>query len=351
MMEWSKTFKVSMLDWLLEDSNPSIRYFTLCDILRKSNGNRETRAAKRAIAESRTVKKILGKQNPNGYWEDPASPYLPKYKSSYWTIMVLGQLGMDRTNEKVAKACEFIFQFQLDGGGFSSYSRDGALKEYEYLHRKGKKLSSQSEFASSLVFEHQYSCLTGNMAAALIRLGYADDPRVKSALEWLVKVQNKDGGWLCPYWKAHAKDRHGCFYGTICPMEAFSEAPKENLTRKMMETVAQGAEFLLDHHLFKADHHEYKTINRAWLQLTFPWFYGYNILRGLDVLTKLAYTNDERLNDAVEVLLQKRQTNGYWILEKSPMGRMQADLEAKGKRSKWITLIALRVLKRLGEPM
>jgi hypothetical protein len=54
------------------------------------------------------------------------------------------------------------------------------------------------------------------------------------------------------------------------------------------------------------------------------------------------------LNDAVEALLQKRQKDGTWILENTPAGRMQANIEAKGNPSKWITLIALRTLKRLG---
>jgi hypothetical protein len=119
--------------------------------------------------------------------------------------------------------------------------------------------------------------------------------------------------------------------------------------RNENETIEKGAEFLLMHHMFKADHHGYKVINQSWLKPSFPWFYGYNILRGLDVLTKLGYVSDERLNDAVEILLQKRQSNGTWILESAPIGRMQTNIEAKGKPSKWITLIALRVLKRLSK--
>lgn len=59
--------------------------------------------------------------------------------------------------------------------------------------------------------EYELSCLTGNVAASLIKLGYGEDDRVRRALSWLVEVQNEDGGWLCPYWKAHVKDRHGCF--------------------------------------------------------------------------------------------------------------------------------------------
>jgi hypothetical protein len=341
------SLKESVIDWLLEEANPSVRYFALRDVLGKSENDPQVMAAKHAIPKSSLVKRILAKQNPKGYWEEPANPYHPKYKASYWQIMTLGQLGMNKTDEKVRNACEYVFQFQLKEGGFSSHTKETALREYDWLLKKGRKLPSHDEWVSSTVFEHQYSCLTGNMAAALMRIGYANDSRVRKASEWLVKVQNKDGGWLCPYWQAHIRDTHGCFYGTICPLEAFSEVPKKDLTKEMEQAIERGAEFLLMHCLFKADHHDYKVINQSWLKLGFPWFYGYNILRGLDVLTKLGYVKDERLNDAVAILVQKRQKNGTWILENAPVGRMQANIEAKGKPSKWITLIALRVLKRL----
>jgi hypothetical protein len=347
MIGWVKILKESPIDWLLAKTNPCVQCFTLRDILDKNENDFQVVAAKQAIPKSKLINKILQRQKPEGYWEEPDNPYHPKYKSSYWQTMTLGQLGIDRNDERVRRACEYIFQFQSEEGGFSSNTLKHALKEYEWLRKKGKKLPSPNQWASAIVFEHQYSCLTGNMTAALIRIGYANDQRVRKALEWLVKIQNKDGGWLCPYWKAHIKDKHGCFYGTICPLEAFSEVKKENLTKEMKKTIEKGAEFLLMHRLFKADHHSYKVINDSWLKFSFPWFYGYNILRGLDVLTKLGYLEDERLNDAVEILLQKRQSNGTWILESAPIGRMQTNIEAKGKPSKWITLIALRVLKRL----
>ena len=347
MPDLARTLEESPISWLLEESNPSVRYFTLKDVLGKGEDDSEVKKAKRAIAESQIVKRILQKQNSEGYWEDPRRPYNPKYKSSYWQIMILGLLGIDRNCKSVGRACEYIFQFQLEEGGFTSETRESALREYDWHLKRGKKLPPIEDWTSTIIYELQLSCLTGNMVSALIRLGYADDLHVQKALKWLVKIQNSDGGWLCPYWKAHVKDKHGCFYGTICSLEAFSEVKKENLTSEMKETIQKGAEFLLMHRLFKADHHNYKIINDNWLKLSFPWFYGYNILRGLDVLTKLGYTKDERLNDALEILLQKRQKDGSWILESTPAGRMQINLEIKGKPSKWITLTALRVIKRL----
>lgn len=175
IIDCSKILKESPIDWLLEKTNPSVRYFTLREILDKSEEDPQVMAAKQAIPESKVVKRILSKQNPKGYWEEPANPYHPKYKSSYWQIMTLGQLGMDKTDERIKRACEHIFQFQLKEGGFSSHTTETTLKEYELLVKKGKKLPPRGEWASSLVFEHQYSCLTGNMVAALILLGYKND--------------------------------------------------------------------------------------------------------------------------------------------------------------------------------
>ena len=339
--------KKEIFGWLLEEENPSVRYFTLKDLLDRGRDDPELQAAKTAIPTSTVVAKIFSKQKVEGYWEEPANPYHPKYKSSYWQIMTLAQLGMDKSDERVRNACEHIFQFQLDEGGFACETQETALKEYEWRLKRGRKLPPRDEWVSSIIFEQQLSCLTGNMVAALIRIGYEEDSRVNRALKWLVEIQNLDGGWLCPYWKAHINDKHGCFYGTICSLEAFSEVKSESLTEEMRETVEKAAEFLLMHRLFKADHHNYKVIKESWLKLGFPWFYGYNILRGLDVLTKLGYVEDERLSDALEILLEKRLPDGRWILESAPTGRMQANMETMGKPSKWMTLIALKVLKRL----
>jgi len=353
MSQRQATPSESPIKWLLEKENPPVRYFTLRDILGRGETDSEMKEARAAIATYKVFEKMLSKLKPKGYWEDPDSPYLPKYKSTYWQIMILGQLGMDKSHERVQRACEFVLSLQLDEGGFSAYTRKTALTEYDWMRSRAvlkEKLPPDSKsWAQSVVIEHEYSCLTGNVCAALLRMGYAKDARLKKALNWLVKIQNRDGGWLCPHWKAHVRDKHGCFYGTICPLEAFSEVPEETRTPEMRQAIAKGAEFLLMHRLYKADHHGFKVINRHWLKFSFPWFYGYSVLRGLSVLTKLGYTKDERLKDAFELLLQKRRPDGTWLLENAPNGRMQANIETIGKPSKWITLNALRVLKRLHE--
>jgi hypothetical protein len=47
--------------------------------------------------------------------------------------------------------------------------------------------------------------------------------------------------------------------------------------------------------------------------------------------------------------MQKQRPDGTWILENTPNGRMQTNIEAKGQPSKWVTLHALQVVKRISE--
>jgi len=349
-VSWKSVLKGDPVNWLLEHENPSVRYFTLRDVLDFSEKNPEVEEARAAIRSYEKVSKIFSKQKPKGYWESAEQPYHPKYKSTYWQIMILSQLGLDKSDGRVRKACEYIFRFQHEEGGFSTFGEEGAKREYRWVKeralKRGKQLPPFEAWAREKIRENEMSCLTGNVAASLIRLGYAEDDRVRRALNWLVEIQNDDGGWLCPYWKAHIKDEHGCFMGTITPLDAFSELPSKEITPEIETAVERGMEFLLMHRLFKADHHQFRVIKTAWLKLGFPWFF-YDILRGLSVATKLGYSLDERIDDALENLLQKQNSDGKWILESTPSSRMQTNLEPKGKPSKWITLHALKVIKRI----
>ncbi len=352
-MKGQRVLKLKAMRWLLKPDNPAVHYHALRELLGRPQNDPEVEEAQAAIPKSQIVERIFSCQETGGYWGDPASPYQPKYKATYWTLMLLGCLGLSREDERIKGAVEYVFSFQQPEGGFSECGKEGAKREYQYKRQKarerGKDPPRESDFIPDLIHQMTLSCLTGNLVAALLRLGYGDDPRLWRAVDWLVGIQNPDGGWLCPYWKAHIRDTHSCFYGTICPLEAFAEIPEEKRRPEVQRSAERGAEFLLIHRLYPADHHDFQIINPKWLKLSFPWFYGYDILRGLWVLTRLGY-REERMDDAVAVLQEKRSPEGTWILESTPYGRMQANLEKKGRPSKWVTLKALQVLNeyRLG---
>lgn len=64
------------------------------------------------------------------------------------------------------------------------------------------------------------------------------------------------------------------------------------------------------------------------------------------VLVDLGYGNDPRLANAFQLILSNQDARGRWKLENSLNGKVGADIDRKGKPSKWVTLRALRVLKR-----
>jgi len=52
----------SLARWLLQEENPSVRYFTLRDLLDRREDDQELQAAKAAIATSKVITKIFSKQ-------------------------------------------------------------------------------------------------------------------------------------------------------------------------------------------------------------------------------------------------------------------------------------------------
>jgi len=66
MVVWTSFIKDDILDWPLEEKDPSSRYFTLKHLLDKDENEKELIDAKRSIIESSYVTKILSKQDESG---------------------------------------------------------------------------------------------------------------------------------------------------------------------------------------------------------------------------------------------------------------------------------------------
>jgi hypothetical protein len=167
----------------------------------------------------------------------------------------------------------------------------------------------------------------------------------------LLEDQKEDGGWHC--WEP-ARGTLDCWEA----MAAFVTIPKKNLSKRIKASIQRGAEFYLERKLFEEGGPKY----RPWFRLHYPVHYYYDILVGLDVITALGFGGDERLKPALEILNRKSR-NGAWPLERvhpDPPGfawgksnqrrrTIPFALEEVGRPSKWVTLTALRVQKRIAE--
>jgi hypothetical protein len=328
-----------VLDWLLEKSDPGVRYFALRDLCHASSDDADLLEARRVTVRTSPVKEILEAQGDDGAWAGSAPGYLPKYRGTLWQVIFLGQFAADGDHPPIRRAVDHVLQHgRSPQGGLSMNAR-----------------------ASGLIH-----CLQGNLAASLLELGYGEDPRLKESLSWLARSITGDGiapsenkgaevrylrsgnsgpGFLCS-----ANNHLPCAWGAIPAMDALSRIPVEERSDEIQRAIEVGVEFLLSRDPASADYPMgwSKKPNRSWFKFGYPMGYITDVLRNVEVLARLGLGKDPRLDKAAELILSKPDDQGKWPLEYTYNGKTWCDVEIKGRPSKWVTLRARRALHGMG---
>lgn len=320
------------IEWLLEEENPSVRYFTLTRLLNKAENDTDVLTAKQNIMTSGLVPKILNQQNEDGSWGDKKRFYTDKYSGTVWQLIILAELGATVENNQIRRAGDFILDYSQDAESFG-FSMKKAGRTSGGLH-------------SEVI-----PCLTGNMVCSLIKIGMIEDIRVQQGIEWILKYQRSDDGiaeeptdW--PYDRNNVCwGKHTCHMGVVKSLKALSAIPEALRNKEINDKIKVLAEYMLVHHIHKKSHNLKSNSKPGWLKLGFPLMYQTDILEILGILTELGY-NDPRMREALEILQSKQDKDGRWKLENTFNGKMIEDIESKGQHSKWITLKALGVLVR-----
>lgn len=341
-MNWLERLNNDPTPWLLEvdTENPGVRNFMLREILARPEEDPEVFSAQQAVMTEGPVPVILDAQAPEGYWVKPGPGYNPKYRSTVWQVSFLAQLGADGTDPRIRAGCAYI------------------------LNNARSKHGGVSATATPAGMIH---CLQGNLCAALIDLGWLGDERLDEALDWLARSITGEGiapaedrtspvrylrsansapGFVCS-----ANNQLPCAWGAVKALLALSKVPGDARTPIMQRAIETGQEFLLGSDPAVADYPMgYSTKpNRSWFKFGYPVFYVTDILQNLEVLTALNLGSDIRLSTALELLLSKQDTHGRWKMDYTYNGKTWVDIEKKGLPSKWVTLRALRVLKRASQ--
>ncbi|HTT34801.1 MAG TPA: hypothetical protein VMH78_02895 [Thermoplasmata archaeon] len=312
-----------VLDWLLEPSQPAMRYRTLRELLGRPAADPDVEEARRAIPRRGWAAEILAERSPEGWWGSGDDFYRPKYTSTNWRMLVLSDLGLAKEDPPIAASCDvWTARAVLRGGGVGGNSKGNG-----------------------------HHCFVGNMARALLRFGYIDDPRIRPTLDWLVETADPKGGWSCFGRGRNLDSWEG--------LSAFAAYPRSRWTRAMTDCVDRGTEFFLEREL-----HRQGAEYPPWYRFHYPVHYYYDVLVGLDILTALGRGDDPRLGFALGLLADRRRPDGRWNLDAvhpdvdAGMARWFAAhpkdrptplaLETAGAPSKMITLTALTVLSRVG---
>jgi hypothetical protein len=315
-----------VIDWLLQEDQPSVRYHTMVHLLERKEDDPEVRVAHSKISRIGWARDILRLQKPQGFWE-PREPTnvrewmnflrVPEYVATTWRALVLSDLGLTSRDPRIRKIADRFFEYKLQLGSMIN------------------------------IFTEEV-CAVGNTARLLTRFGYGDDHRVRKLYDWMLEDQREDGGWNC------SQGTPGTLDGWEA-LAAFAALPKSKRSGKIEQSISRGAEFYLERRLFREGR---KYV--PWFRFHYPTHIYYDILVGLDMITRLGFADDPRLEPALKILKEKRRADGTWSIDRvhqdlGPGATIHLSvkkvkpfaLEAPGKPSKWITLTALRVLKRV----
>lgn len=325
-----------VVEWLLEEENPTIKYLTLRNLLAYDEDDFLVKSARRRIMQVGPVPSILSRLNEEGHFSDAntvqeygaeraAYGYLPKYRGTVWQLILFAELAADPGDERIKRTADYVLEHSWEPSGLFS------MVGNQYLS----------------------PCFQGNMLYALSRLGYGDDPRVVRAFDILLDyVRFDDGDFSTPktFPYRSSRDRccgsHSCYAGCLKALKAITALPREKWDSRVQGFVDRGAGYFLIHRLYHASHSD-KLLHKDINQITFPNFIYGDFLEVLIALLDLG-VRDERMQEAICLLEGKRLPNGRWRLERD-VPTMHVALGRKHRESKWATYRARYALNKWQE--
>ncbi len=292
------------LPWLLDPENPSVRYWTLIDILDRPENDPKVQETRAAISQQPLVKELFALQRPEGYWgDDETKPY-----TAQGSITILALLHMFGVipDKRTAAGCDSCLKYcQHECGGFS-------------LTRTQK----------SGIFP----CTTGEHLPDLIYFGFEDDPRVRSAFTFLINDVSTEDALDCGRYQ-----HQNCLWGAIASLNGLACLPVAMQSPQSKRAVKYLADVLLD------AKYDFEGEQKRWFTFGVP--RAWDLLSALKALAAHGYAHDERFVPLLTLMLNRQDSQGRW-----PCGSVSRTwpIEKRNQPSKWVTLDALRVLKKTG---
>lgn len=337
-MNWLEQLSGNPLPWLLDAIDPGVHYLALRDFCGHDKDDPELLAARERAHQEGPIAVILNAMDPEGYWIEPGAGYYPKYQGTIWSLITLAQLGASAScDERIRRAAGYVFDHALATGG--QFSVNGAP-------------SGTAD------------CMQGNLCAAMVDLEI-EDPRLEKAYEWMARSLTGEGvapqgdknapvryyaGKCGPVFACGSNNKLSCAWGGVKVMLAFSKMPDIYRTPLTEAAVQRGIDFFLGVDPATANYPNGWSDKPSgnWWKFGFPVFYVTDLLQLVEALTRLGYGADPRLANAIQLIFQKQDSNGRWVLEYDYTGKTWVDFGAKKQANKWVTLRALQVLQAIG---
>jgi hypothetical protein len=300
------------IDWLL-DSDPAIRWQVMRDLTHEPP---DIVAAERAtIATEGWGARLLALQAQDGLWAGKAWSH--DWTDTFHVLELLRRFGLDPASEHARRAVSLVREHVTWG--------DGA--------------EWQNPWADNGFFEGEVEpCINGNVVSTGSYFGVDMTPLV----ERLLGEQLPDGGWNC---EVENGAKVSSFGTTINVLEGLLEHERAiGGSALVAEARRRGEEYMLERRLFRRKSTG-EVIDPSWLEFSFPTWYFYDVLRGLEYLRDAEVKLDERIAEAIGVVESNRDPDGRWPLQNVHRGEAHFELDdGEDRPSRWNTLRAMRVL-------
>ena len=302
-----------ILDWLLQ-GDVAIQHQVKKDLLLANKS--EVRKLQSRIEKEGWGKHFLEKRLPNGYWGNPEYYYQPKWISTHYTLLDLRNLEIRPDQAQIQESLKIALKLSLDKDGGLNISRGNLPADV---------------------------CVNG-MILNFASYFQAEEKPLNQIVDYLLKMQMSDGGYNCSHYRGGKKSS---VHSTLTVLEGLLEFKRQGHQYRLSEieeAEKDAQEVLLKRHIFKSMDGE-KILDHKMTMLSHPDRWKLNVLRALDYFRKTELPWDDRMNDALEIVLKKRRSNGSFPVQAKHTGEVHFDMEKTGSDSRWNTLRALRVLK------
>jgi hypothetical protein len=300
------------LKWLL-DSDPAIHWQVMRDLTGEAPN--AIAAERSRVATEGWGARLLALQSPAGNWGGPKEDR--GLLVTLYSLVVLKDLGLDPASKQARKMIDRVRKRLV----------------FKPLHNR-PFLHGETE-----------PCINGR----ILGIGsYFKEPNDALASQ-LVGEQLEDGGWNCDATEEspkRPKSKRSSFHTTICVLEGLLDYERAGAkSTAVTKARKRGENYLLERSMFRS-RRTGEVIDNRWLRFSYPTFWHYDVLRGLDYLRNAGIKPDRRIREAVEIVIERRHQNGRWPLNLLHSERIPLRMETEvGSASRWNTLRALRVLR------
>ena len=303
---------MNVIDWLL-DSDPAIRWQVMRDLTHEPADVVATERSR--VATEGWGARLLALQARDGRWG--GRPWSQDWTDTFHVLELLRRFGLDPASKQARRAVRRVRKHVVWRGG----------------------APVETPWADNRFFEGEVEpCINGNVVATGSYFGVDMTPLV----DRLLGEQLSDGGWNCEVENGAVVSSFGT---TINVVEGLLEHERAvGGSARVGEARRRGEEYMLERGLFRRKSTG-EVIDSDWLRFSYPTWWHYDVLRGLDYLREVGEPPDERVAEAIHVVEGNRDPDGRWPLQNVHEGKEAVRMEdGDGKPSRWNTLRALRVL-------